>query len=51
MDNSRSAALMAATGAGIFAAQMVNFPVDGGTSGHVIGAVLAAIALGTCAAC
>ncbi len=45
-DNSRSAALMAATGAGIFAAQMVNFPVDGGTSGHVIGAALAAIALG-----
>jgi cobalt/nickel transport system permease protein len=46
VDNSRSAALMAATGAGIFAAQMVNFPVDGGTSGHVIGAALAAIALG-----
>jgi cobalt/nickel transport system permease protein len=45
-DNSRSAALMAATGAGIFAAQMVNFPVDGGTSGHVIGAALAAIVLG-----
>jgi len=45
-DNSRSAALMAATGAGIFAAQMVNFPVDGGTSGHVIGAAIAAVALG-----
>lgn len=45
-DNSRSAALMAVTGAGIFAAQMVNFPVDGGTSGHVIGAALAAIVLG-----
>ena len=45
-DNSRSAALMAATGAGIFAAQMVNFPVDGGTSGHVIGGALAAIVLG-----
>jgi cobalt/nickel transport system permease protein len=45
-DSSRSAAWMAATGAGIFAAQMVNFPVDGGTSGHVIGAALAAIALG-----
>lgn len=42
----RPAALMAATGAGIFAAQMVNFPVDGGTSGHVIGAAIAAIALG-----
>jgi len=41
-----SAPLMAATGAGIFAAQMVNFPIDGATSGHVIGAALAAIALG-----
>lgn len=41
-----SAPLMAATGAGIFAAQMVNFPIDGATSGHAIGAALAAIALG-----
>jgi cobalt/nickel transport system permease protein len=45
-DASRSAALMAAAGAGVFAAQMVNFPVDGGTSGHVIGAAVLAIALG-----
>jgi len=45
-DTSRSAAMMAATGAGIFAAQMVNFPLDQGTSGHVIGAAVAAIALG-----
>ncbi|RJQ09804.1 MAG: cobalamin biosynthesis protein CbiM [Bacillota bacterium] len=30
----------------IFAAQMVNFPVSGGTSGHLIGAVLAAVTLG-----
>ncbi|GAW92730.1 energy-coupling factor ABC transporter permease [Calderihabitans maritimus] len=30
----------------IFAAQMVNFPVAGGTSGHLIGATLAAITLG-----
>lgn len=30
----------------IFAAQMVNFPVGGGTSGHLIGAVLAAVTLG-----
>ena len=44
--NVRGAALMGVTGAGIFAAQMVNFPVAGGTSGHVIGAALAAIALG-----
>lgn len=30
----------------IFAAQMVNFPIVGGTSGHLIGAVLAAVLLG-----
>lgn len=30
----------------IFAAQMVNFPITGGTSGHLIGAVLAAALLG-----
>ena len=34
----------------IFAAQMVNFPVAGGTSGHLIGAALAAILLGPWAA-
>ena len=45
-DSSRWAALMAATGAGVFAAQMVNFPIDHGTSGHVLGAALAAIVLG-----
>jgi cobalt/nickel transport system permease protein len=44
--SSRWAALMAVTGGGIFAAQMVNFPIDSGTSGHVIGAALAAIVLG-----
>jgi cobalt/nickel transport system permease protein len=30
----------------IFAGQMINFPVAGGTSGHLIGAALAAIVLG-----
>ena len=30
----------------VFAAQMVNFPVGGGTSGHLIGAVLAAVLVG-----
>ena len=45
-DSSRWAALMAATGGGIFAAQMVNFPIGGLTSAHVIGAALAAIVLG-----
>jgi cobalt/nickel transport system permease protein len=34
----------------IFAAQMLNFPVAGGTSGHLIGAVLAAVLLGPSAA-
>lgn len=41
-----SSALLAATGAGVFAAQMVNFPIGDGTSGHVVGAALAAILLG-----
>lgn len=41
-----SPALMAATGAGIFAAQMLNVPVASGTSGHLIGAALAAVLLG-----
>ncbi len=34
----------------VFAAQMLNFPVAGGTSGHLIGAVLAAVLLGPAAA-
>lgn len=38
--------LMGIMAAFIFAAQMINFPVAGGTSGHVLGAVLASILLG-----
>lgn len=34
----------------IFAAQMINFPVAGGTSGHLLGGALAAILLGPWAA-
>src|SRR5688572_14116222 len=34
----------------IFAAQMINFPIAGGTSGHLIGGALAAVALGPWAA-
>lgn len=34
----------------VFAAQMLNFPVAGGTSGHLVGGVLAAILLGPAAA-
>ncbi|MCL2882758.1 MAG: PDGLE domain-containing protein [Coriobacteriia bacterium] len=38
--------LMAVLGALIFALQMLNFPVAGGTSGHFLGAALAAIVVG-----
>ncbi len=36
---------MAAVGSLIFSSQMVNFPIDGGTSGHLLGGVLAALIL------
>jgi cobalt/nickel transport system permease protein len=38
--------LMGVMAAFIFAAQMLNFPVAGGTSGHLLGGALAAITLG-----
>ena len=38
--------LVGVTAAFIFAAQMINFPVAGGTSGHFLGAALASILLG-----
>lgn len=38
--------LMGVLAAFIFAAQMLNFPIAGGTSGHLIGAALSAILLG-----
>src|SRR5215207_482583 len=38
--------LMGIMAAFIFAAQMINFPVAGGTSGHLLGGALAAIILG-----
>lgn len=41
--------LMGLAGAFVFAAQMVNFPVAGGTSGHLIGGVLASVLLGPAA--
>jgi cobalt/nickel transport system permease protein len=40
------APLAGLVGAFVFAAQMLNFPVAGGTSGHLMGAVLAAVLLG-----
>jgi cobalt/nickel transport system permease protein len=42
--------MMGVLAAFIFAAQMLNFPVAGGTSGHFVGATLAAILLGPWAA-
>lgn len=38
--------LMGVMGAFVFAAQMINLPIPGGTSGHLLGGVLVAIALG-----
>jgi cobalt/nickel transport system permease protein len=42
----RRAPILGLTTAFIFAAQMINFPVAGGTSGHLSGGALAAIVLG-----
>jgi cobalt/nickel transport system permease protein len=42
----RAIPLMGVTAAFIFAAQMFNFQVIGGTSGHLLGGVLAAVLLG-----
>ncbi|MBS1254095.1 MAG: putative fused nickel transport protein LarMN [Anaerolineales bacterium] len=42
----RQIPLMGVMAAFIFAAQMINFPVAGGTSGHLLGGALAAISLG-----
>ncbi len=47
----RRAPLLGVTAAFIFAAQMLNFPIAGGTSGHFLGAALAAILLGPWLAC
>ena len=42
----RQVPLMGVMAAFIFAAQMINYPVLGGTSGHLLGGALAAITLG-----
>jgi cobalt/nickel transport system permease protein len=44
--NERQIPLMGIMAAFIFAAQMINFPVAGGTSGHLLGGAFAAIVLG-----
>lgn len=46
----RQIPLMGVMAAFVFAAQMLNFPVAGGTSGHLIGAALAGALLGPWAA-
>jgi cobalt/nickel transport system permease protein len=44
--NERQIPFMGIMAAFIFAAQMINFPIAGGTSGHILGGALAAIVLG-----
>lgn len=44
--NERQVPLMGVLAAAIFAGQMLNFSVSGGTSGHLLGAAIAAIVLG-----
>jgi cobalt/nickel transport system permease protein len=46
----RRVPLMGLAAAFLFAAQMLNFPVAAGTSGHLVGAVLASVLLGPSAA-
>jgi cobalt/nickel transport system permease protein len=42
--------LLGLSAAFVFAAQMINFPIAGGTSGHLMGSVLVAVLLGPSAA-
>src|ERR1700694_5950961 len=43
--------LLGVMGAFVFAAQMINFPVGPGTSGHLVGGALLAFTLGPAPAC
>lgn len=47
----RQTPLLGMTAAFVFAAQMINFPIAGGTSGHFLGAVFCASLLGPWLAC
>ena len=47
----RRVPLLGVTAAFVFAVQMLNFPIFGGTSGHLLGAALAATLLGPWLAC
>ncbi len=46
----RSIPMMGVLGAFVFAAQMINFPIPGGTSGHLMGSMLLMVLLGPCIA-
>ena len=48
--NERTVPLLGVTAAFVFAAQMLNFPIAGGTSGHFLGALMVAVLLGPYAA-
>lgn len=48
--NDQTVPMVGVMSAFVFAGQMVNFPVAGGTSGHLLGGVLAAVFLGPWAA-
>jgi cobalt/nickel transport system permease protein len=50
LDN-KSVPMLALCAAFIFAAQMLNFPIAGGTSGHFLGGMLAAVLLGPWLGC
>ncbi|MCA1954503.1 MAG: energy-coupling factor ABC transporter permease [Anaerolinea sp.] len=50
LDSDRNDSLMGVLAAAIFAGQMLNFSVTGGTSGHLLGAALATILVGPYAA-
>jgi len=50
-ETSHMVPLLATTAAFVFAAQMLNFPIGGGTSGHFLGAAAAAALLGPWNAC
>src|SRR5579872_5524088 len=50
LKDDRNLPLLGVMGAFVFAAQMINFPVGPGTSGHLVGGALLTIALGPAAA-
>jgi cobalt/nickel transport system permease protein len=47
----RQVPLLGVVAAFVFAAQMLNFPIPGGTSGHFLGALMVAVLLGPLVSC